>query len=227
MLSDGASVEPPERRQLMQEHESVAPPPGSYPIALGVTTGRELSRWWGVPLLGSAVRFFLCIPHFVVLQILGIALFVWLAIGWIWILAFGRVPGLVVRIATESMQRSARVLGYALFLMPGEYPPLEPGPSTPINVQVAPETLEINRWWGVPVAGILVRVLILLPQMIVASILWTVVTLLILVVWIPILATGRYPGWAASFSGLTLRYTVRMTGYLLFLPVPYPPLMAD
>lgn len=206
------------------EQVSSFPPQGGYPIQLGVTTDRELNRWWGFPFFGSAVRFFLCIPHIVVLQILGIGLAIWMCLGWIYILAYGRVPGLALQLITEYAQRSARAYGWALFLMPGEYPPLEPGPSKPINVQIAPESLEIDRLWGIPLVNWFVRFFVLIPHIVVLAILWTIAALLLLVVWIPILINGRYPDWAASYFGMTARYMVRVGGYALFLPVPYPPI---
>jgi hypothetical protein len=209
------------------EQVSPVPPEGGYPVALGVTTDRDLNRWWGIPFFGSAVRWFLCIPHFVVLWVIQIAISVWMLLGWIYILAFGRVPAIVVRLSIEAMQRASRVTGYALFLMPGEYPPLEPGPSKPINVQMTLDSLEINRLWGIPGFNWLVRFIVLIPQIVVVSILWTIAVLLVLIVWIPILATGRYPDWAASFFGMTLRHTTRMTAYFLFLPVPYPPIVPN
>jgi hypothetical protein len=206
------------------EQVSPIPPEGGYPVALGVTTDRELNRWWGIPFFGSAVRWFLCIPHFVVLWVLEIALGLWMLLGWIYILAFGRVPAIVVRLSIEAMQRGSRVTGYALFLMPGEYPPLEPGPSKPINVQMTLDSLEINRLWGIPGFNWLFRFIVLIPHIIVVSILGTIAVVLVLIVWIPILAAGRYPDWAASYFGMTLRYATRMTAYFLFLPVPYPPI---
>src|SRR5512140_2301089 len=121
---------------MYADQVSQVPPPGGYPVQVGITTDREMNRWWGVPFFGSLVRFILCIPHFAVLWFLQFAFVAWFLVGWIYILAFGRVPGIFVKIATESMQRQSRVMGYALFLMPGEYPPLEPGPSKPINVQI-------------------------------------------------------------------------------------------
>jgi hypothetical protein len=206
------------------EQVSPVPPQGGYPVALGVTTDRELNRWWGIPFFGSAVRWILCIPHLVVLWVLQIALGLWMLLGWIYILAYGRVPAIIVQLSIEAMQRVSRVSGYWLFLMPGEYPPLEPGPSKPINVQMTLDSLEINRLWGIPGFNWLFRFIVLIPHIVIVSILWTIAALLVLVVWIPILATGRYPDWAASFFGMTLRYTTRMAAYFLFLPVPYQPI---
>ena len=55
--------------------------------------------------------------------------------------------------------------------MPGGYPPLEPGAPNPIDLQISLEGLAINRWWGIPLFGLLVRVLVVLPQIIVLSLL--------------------------------------------------------
>ena len=56
---------------------------------------------WGIPILGMAVRAILIIPHGVVLWAIGIAMSIWFFLGWIYILAFGRVPGIFVKLATE------------------------------------------------------------------------------------------------------------------------------
>ena len=200
----------------------VSPYSGGASVALSVTDERELNHWWGIPVFGMMARAFMAIPHFVVLNLMGIGLAIWAIIGWIWILAFGRVPALAVKFLIEYVHRSSRIAGYIL-LMPGGYPPLEPGAPIPVNVDIYLESLQINRWWGIPIFGWLVRILVLIPQFIVLSFLIVGVVLSLLVLWIPVLLYGRYPDWAASFYGTVLRYGVRLQAYLLFLPVPYPP----
>ena len=199
-------------------------PAGGYPVQVTITDQRELSRWWGIPFFGNVVRWVLAIPHLVVLWILGFVLAVWLFLGWIVILLTGRVPGIVVKLLTEYIQRGARIGAYIGFLMPGGYPPLEPGAPTPVDVKIEPTSLEINRLWGIPILGFFVRILVLIPQLIVLSILGMVVGLSLIVLWIPILLTGKYPGWAISLYGAMFRYGTRLSAYLLFLPVPYPPI---
>jgi hypothetical protein len=199
-------------------------PAGGYPVQVTITDRRELSRWWGIPFFGNVVRWVLAIPHLVVLWILGFVLAVWLFLGWIVILLTGRVPGIVVKLLTEYIQRGARIGAYIGFLMPGGYPPLEPGAPTPVDVKIEPTSLEINRLWGIPILGFFVRILVLIPQLIVLSILGMVVGLSLIVLWIPILLTGKYPGWAISLYGAMFRYGTRVSAYLLFLPVPYPPI---
>jgi hypothetical protein len=201
-----------------------AAPTGDYPIQVSLTDQRELSRWWGIPFFGILARGILAIPHFVVLGILGILLYVWVFLGWIPILLTGRVPGLAVKLLTEYLQRGARAGGYVIFLLPGGYPPLEPGATTPVNVQISLTSLEINRLWGIPFVGFFVRFLVLIPQLIVLSIMGLVVYLSLIVLWIPILLTGKYPGWAISLYGTMLRYGMRVAAYMLFLPVAYPPI---
>jgi hypothetical protein len=204
-----------------------APDRGGYPIQLTVIEERELNRLWGIPFFGVLVRAFLAIPHFVVLQILGFCTYVWFFVGWIPILVNGRVPGIAVKLLTEYLQRGTRVAGYTAFLMPGGYPPLEPGIPSPIGVQVNLDSLEINRLWGIPLFGYMVRVLVLIPHFIVLAFAGIVIWLSMIVLWIPILASGRYPNWAVSLYGGFLRYAVRVGAYALLLPVPYPPLWFD
>jgi hypothetical protein len=196
--------------------------PGEYPVQLEVTREREMNRLWGIPMVGFALRGFASIPHWVVLQVLNWAVVVWFFVGWIWILAFGRVPALAVKVIVEYLHRSSKVAGYML-LMPGGYPPLEPGLAGPTNLTVDLESLEINRWWGIPVFGFAIRLLIVMPQLIVLSLLAVAVVLTYLVLWIPILASGRYPDWAARFYGSVLQFGSQVGAYLMFLPVRYPP----
>ncbi len=207
---------------------STVPPEGGYPIKLGVTTDREMNRLWGIPLIGIAVRAFLSIPHIVVMNVLQIVIWLWtIFLGWIPILLNGRVPALYLQIATEYLQRSARVAGYVAFMMPSDYPPLEPGPSKPINVQVLPQTLEMNRAWGIPFISLFFRFLALIPHFFVVMFLVMVAVFVWLFVWIPVLLFGRYPDWAATFFGMVLRYGVRLGAWMLMLPVPYPPILPD
>jgi len=111
--------------------------------------------------------------------------------------------------------------------MPGGYPPLEPGDPNPVDLQIGLDSLAINHWWGTPLFGLLVRFFVVLPHIIVLSLLWAAVALTWLVLWIPILASGRYPEWAVSFYSFALLYTARVAAYVMFLPVPYPPIWLD
>jgi hypothetical protein len=207
--------------------QSTPPPPGRYPVDLFVTPERAINQLWGIPFIGHMARAFLAIPHAFVLWLLGIGLSLWIWLGWIAILVNGRVPGIAVELVREYMLRTQKVAGYAAFLLPGGYPPLEPGLRGPVELEMRIDSLEINRLWGIPLVGIFVRVIMLIPQFFVALLLSIVVFLSLLVLWIPILLTGRYPDWAASLYGTFMRYTSRVTAWAAFMPVPYPPIGLD
>jgi len=201
---------------------TAAPVPGKYPVHLEVTPEREMNRLWGIPVVGFMVRGIASVPHWVVLTVLQWAIMAWFLVGWVYILAFGRVPAIVVKLLVEFLHRSNKVTGY-LLLMPGGYPPLEPGLRGPTDMTVGLESLEINRLWGIPVVGLVVRFLLVLPQLIVLSLLIVGLVLTYLVLWIPILSSGRYPDWAARFYGSVMNFSAQVGAYILFLPVPYPP----
>ena len=200
-----------------------APMDGEYPVQLTLTSEREINRLWGIPFVGVFVRMILAIPHWIVLGIMGIGVGIWLMLGWIPILLLGRQPSLVVKFLTEYLRRSMRVAGYTILLLPGGYPPLEPGAPTPVDLQIDVEGRSLNRLWGIPILGIMVRGIVLIPHMIVLGILAIVLYISFIVLWIPILLMGKYPNAFASFYSGFLRYAARVMAYFFLLPVPYPP----
>jgi len=196
---------------------------GGYPVQLTLTDEREINRLWGIPFVGVFVRMILAIPHMIVLGIMSIGLYIWLLLGWIPILLLGRQPSLVVKFLTEYLHRAFRVAGYAIMLLPGGYPPLEPGAPTPVDLKIDVEGRSLSRLWGIPFVGLFVRYIVLIPHLIVLMILGIVVYISFIVLWIPILLMGKYPNASASFYTGVFRYGARVAAYLFLLPVPYPP----
>jgi hypothetical protein len=82
---------------------------------------RELNRW--LPL----VKWFLAIPHYLVLFFLGIAAFVAVVIAWFAILFTGRYPRALFDFVEGVIRWSNRVTGYALILVTDRYPPFRLG----------------------------------------------------------------------------------------------------
>jgi hypothetical protein len=194
-----------------------------YPVQLVVTPERKINRLWGIPLIGVMVRYILAIPHYIVLFLLGIGIGIWFLVGWIPILLLGRQPAIAVKLLTEVIHRGARVSGYVGMLLPGGYPPLEPGAPSPVDTRINVEGRTLNRLWGIPLVGFYVRLIVLIPHLFVLGILSLVVFLSFLVLWIPILVAGTYPNAFASFYAGVLRYQARVGAYAMLLPVPYPP----
>ncbi len=78
---------------------------------------RELNRW--LPL----VKWFLAIPHYVVLFFLDIAVVVVVIVAWFAILFTGRYPRGLFGFVESVLRWHNRVIAYALVLVTDEYPP--------------------------------------------------------------------------------------------------------
>ena len=81
----------------------------------------ELNRW--LPL----VKWFLAIPHYIVLFFLGIAAIVCVLIAWVAILITGRYPRSLFDFVSGVMRWFARVTAYAFVLSTDKYPPFRLG----------------------------------------------------------------------------------------------------
>jgi hypothetical protein len=82
---------------------------------------RELNRW--LPL----VKWFLAIPHYIALALLGIATVVAVVIAWFAILFTGRYPRSIFTFVEGVMRWNNRVTAYAVTLVTDEYPPFRLG----------------------------------------------------------------------------------------------------
>ena len=82
---------------------------------------RDLNRW--LPL----VKWFLAIPHYVVLAVLNVAAVAAVVAAWFAILATGRYPKGLFAFVEGVIRWNDRVIGYALTLVTDEYPPFRLG----------------------------------------------------------------------------------------------------
>lgn len=84
--------------------------------------GTDLNRW--LPL----VKWFLAIPHYVVLFVLGILALFALIISWFAILFTGRYPTDLFNFMVGVIRWSNRVTAYSFLLVTDRYPPFRLGP---------------------------------------------------------------------------------------------------
>jgi hypothetical protein len=81
----------------------------------------SLNRW--LPL----VKWFLAIPHIIVLIFLGIAAFVVVIIAWFAILFTGKYPKSLFTFVLDVTRWALRVMAYALMMITDQYPPFRLG----------------------------------------------------------------------------------------------------
>src|SRR3990172_10107901 len=94
----------------------------------------------------------------------------------------------------------------------------------PYGVRVVIERPETSgRFWAIPFVGIVIKIIILIPHVILLYIMGLVVGILQLMLWIPVLFAGRYPDWGFGLVSGTIRAYVRIASYILGLTDVYPP----
>jgi len=87
-----------------------------YPITIGIEYSERLSR------LTTFFRYFMVIPHCIVISAIGIAAAVVLFISWWAILFIGRYPRWAFDFISGYLRWSVRVTGYSYYLT-DKYPP--------------------------------------------------------------------------------------------------------
>jgi hypothetical protein len=209
--------------------EPVWQPPPAYPLApdaypVNVSYDREarINRLWGIPLVGVLVRSILLIPHFLLLFLVAIVAALLMLVTWIPVLLLGRFPGWGYRWIGGLMGWWTRVQAYLELLTPS-YPPFSlAGEEHPVSVRFD-EGVRINRLWGIPLLGIMVRWILLIPHFVVLGLLWILVAFLIWFTWVPVLLLGRQADLIYTIVGGYNRWLFRVLAYAYLMVDRYPP----
>jgi len=196
------------------------PPPG-YPVRVEFDETEEINRLWGIPLVGHVIRALILLPHFLVLWVLGLLVGLLQLVVWIPVLLQGRYPQWGYDLVGGTYRYSARVTAYWA-LLTDRYPPFWVKGDHPVRLDYD-ETARINPLWGIPFFGIWLRAILAIPHVIVLWFLAIGVGLTLLVSWIPVLVNGRMADWGYTIIGGWLRWTMRVTAYVLLLTSEYPP----
>ena len=177
-----------------------------YPVHLTVPNDPGQNRLWGLLWFGMFVRGIVVIPHLIILFFVGIGAWLLTFVSWIPILLNGRMTLYVV-------------------LATGQYPPFWTGDHA-VNVEFD-ENEEQNRLWGIPIVGLLVRVILLIPHFIVLWILGIAAGFVIVFSWVPVLVNGRQADSVVRFLSAYYRWALRVSAYALLLTGRYPPFSLD
>jgi hypothetical protein len=169
----------------------------------------ERQRRWTVLL-----RALLLIPHYIVLTVVGIAVYVVMVIAWFAALVMGRLPAWCADFFGWYLEYSTQVTSY-LFLLVDTYPPFgSSSPDYPVSVKLAPGRL--NR------AAVLFRVILFIPAYLMTVFLSLGWQILALFFWLTVLILGRTPQRVFEASAAVIRYTMRASAYFMMLTSAYP-----
>jgi hypothetical protein len=196
--------------------------PDAYPVNVSYDRAALINRLWGILWLGQFVRMILLIPHFFVLFFVSIVVAIMMLVTWIPVLILGRFPGWGYRWVGGLMGWWIRIQAYYQLLTP-TYPPFALTPEDyPVGVRFD-EGVRINRLWGIPLLGILVRGILLIPHFIVLMLLSILVAVLTIFVWVPVLFLGHQADLMYTILGGYHRWSFRVGAYLFLMVDRYPP----
>jgi hypothetical protein len=219
---------------------------GGYPVDVTYEPPNRRQRFWAIPVLGGLAKFVILIPHFVVVALLAILFSPTLSFSsapngdirnngvqltvaglaflvlWIPVLLGGRMPLWGYAMVGGFLRWTTRLTAFFLGLT-DRYPPFSMHSSEhPVEVTVhIPEGN--SRWWAIPVLGFYVKQLILIPHFICLFAIGIAVFVLWLVMWIPVLITGRYPAGPYHLAGGWIRWALRVGAFQGGLSDRYPP----
>ena len=235
-----------------RNHGQTPPPPGVVaaplahapaaptrsPVSVRAHLDPDLSRWQWL------VKWFLAIPHFIVLTFLWIAFFVLTVIAGVSILFTGTYPRGIFDFNVGVIRWTWRVSFYATTggIGTDRYPPfsLADDPSYPASIDIAPpgqlsRGLVLVKWWLLAIPHYLIVALL-----IGASFGWRfngaridptggggVLGVLVLVAGVVLLFRGRYPHALFDLIIGLNRWVWRVVAYAALMTDEYPPFRLD
>jgi len=201
----------------------------AYPVRVDGTLDRHLSRWLWL------VKWFLAIPHYVVLAFLWLAFAVLSAVAFFAILFTGRYPRAIFDFNVGVLRWTWRVQYYSYAaLATDRYPPfsLDDDPAYPARLQVEyPERLSrglvLVKWWLLAIPHYLVVGLFVGGTYAAGHVAGGLVGILVLIAAILVAFTGSYPEPVFDFVLGMNRWVLRVAAYAALMTDRYPPFQLD
>ena len=189
------------------------PPAGrdrpGHPIAI------RLDDDLGRPRLLVAFRPLLVAPHLCWLALWALLVAPAALAAWLVALVSGRVPAPLNDFLAAFVRTTAHVSAF-LHLVGRPYPGfLGREGSYPIDLTIAPRARQRRL-------GVLARLALALPALLLASVYVLLALVVGVLAWCAALATGRMPGGLRDLGAAALRYEAQTVGYLLLLTSRYP-----
>lgn len=217
----------------MNTSEAPTDSAATYPVTVSVEPKTEARNR-----LTTAFRFFLAIPHLVLVGgpvavlcsmgwssdggwwfgaggVLSVVAGVSAVIAWFAILFTGRYPDGLWNLAAFYLRWRVRAIAY-MTLLRDEYPPFGEG-DYPAELGLSMPAPPRDR------LTVAFRFFLALPHLFVLWLLSLVWALTTAIAWISILLTGRYPETLYGFGIGVLAWSLRVEAYMLLLRDEYPP----
>jgi Domain of unknown function (DUF4389) len=201
----------------------------AYPVRVDGALDRDLSRWLWL------VKWFLAIPHYVVLAFLWLAFAVLSVVAFFAILFTGRYPRAIFDFNVGVLRWTWRVQYYSYAaLATDRYPPfsLDDDPCYPARLQVEyPERLSrglvLVKWWLLAIPHYLVVGLFVGGTYAIWHFGGGLIGVLVLIAAVIVAVTGSYPEPIFDFVVGMNRWVLRVAAYAALMTDHYPPFQLD
>ena len=186
-----------------------APALPSHPVTIRVDDGLRRPR------LLVAFRLPLAIPHFFWLALWLVPATLAALVGWLVTLVRGRMPSPLHRFLAAYVRYAAHVTAFA-YMVGRPFPGFvgREG-SYPIDTPIEPPGRQHRL-------GVLVRIVLALPSLVVYQAYAIVLYAVAVLGWFASLATGRMPSGVRDLGAAAIRYQSQLGAYLLLLTPRYP-----
>jgi hypothetical protein len=183
--------------------------PSSYPVRL--VGGQDLER----SRLTVFFRFFLLVPHVIVLSLYGFVAAIATVIAWFAALFTGRVPEGLHDFIAGYVVYYARVSAYGAILA-DPFPPFGSGGSYPVELEIDPSVAQSRL-------TVFFRAILVIPcYVVVAYALQPFLLLVAIGCWFVALFTGRVPEGLERVGLFCVRFSARMYAYAYLVNPRYP-----
>lgn len=195
------------------------------PVRLEAELAPELNRWLWL------VKWFLLIPHYIILSFLWLAFIVTTVVAFFAVLFKGRYPRGIFDFNVGVMRWSWRVAYYGYSALgTDEYPPftLAPVPDYPATLEIDYQESRSRGWT-------MIKWLLLgIPQFVIVAIFtcgpwweWGLIGVLVFIAAVVLLFRKRYPREIFDLVMGLNRWTVRVIAFAVLMRDEYPPFRLD